>query len=177
MGDTYYSYLKKCSINGLLNSLASICHMLDEVHAKGFIHNDLKGNNITYNGSVEDPVIHIIDFGMACRIGQPLKLFRNRGWIHSIISVFSYLKGGFWMAPETMRGDPMFPSGDVYSFGCLVDRLLARNTYPSAVMTPLKNIACECMRLDPSVRPALTHVAQMILSIKQEWCAPEMLND
>ncbi|KAG0716607.1 hypothetical protein GWK47_009244 [Chionoecetes opilio] len=48
VGKTYDHYFKACSIHGLLNSLASICQRLNEVHAKGFVHNDSKANNITY---------------------------------------------------------------------------------------------------------------------------------
>jgi len=59
-----------CSAGGFLNSLISISQRLGDVHAKGIVHNDLKVNNITFTGSVCEPVFHIIDFGWACRLGQ-----------------------------------------------------------------------------------------------------------
>ena len=70
VGQTYEKYLYACSVGGFLNSLISLSQRLGEIHAKGIVHNDLKVNNITFTGTVSEPVFHIIDFGLACRVGQ-----------------------------------------------------------------------------------------------------------
>ena len=70
VGQIYDEYLGRCSVGGFLKSLTSICQRLGEVHAKELVHNDLKVNNITFTGTVCQPVFHIIDFGLGCRLGQ-----------------------------------------------------------------------------------------------------------
>ncbi|KAG0715700.1 hypothetical protein GWK47_011357 [Chionoecetes opilio] len=70
VGITYDNFLRNCSVENFLNSLTSICERLQEVHAKDIVHNDLKFNNITYTGTIIEPVFHIIDLGWACHSGQ-----------------------------------------------------------------------------------------------------------
>lgn len=70
VGRTYDEFVLKCHVGGLLESLASVCRRLGEIHARGIVHNDVKINNITFTGGVQRPVFHIIDLGWACRAGQ-----------------------------------------------------------------------------------------------------------
>ncbi|KAK8399446.1 hypothetical protein O3P69_003497 [Scylla paramamosain] len=72
LGHTYDYYLGGCSVEQFLKSLINICHRLEEVHAKGYVHNDIKFNNITFIGTTSEPEFHIIDFGMACHVGETL---------------------------------------------------------------------------------------------------------
>lgn len=70
VGQIYDDFLKDCSVEDLINSFISVCKCLKEIHARDIVHNDLKTNNITYTGSVSEPVFHLIDFGWACHSGQ-----------------------------------------------------------------------------------------------------------
>ncbi|KAG0718281.1 hypothetical protein GWK47_052731 [Chionoecetes opilio] len=66
----YHDYVWLCSVQDFLASLVSIAQRLGEIHATGIVHNDIKSDNITFSGTVAKPVFHIIDFGVACRVGQ-----------------------------------------------------------------------------------------------------------
>ena len=45
--------------------LKQTCQILMDIHARGYLHNDLKGNNVVYDGA-KNPVI--IDLGKSCQI-------------------------------------------------------------------------------------------------------------
>ena len=48
------------------NILKQICEILMFIHETGFLHNDLKSNNVVIDGSENKPVI--IDSGKSCKI-------------------------------------------------------------------------------------------------------------
>ena len=48
------------------NILKQTCEILMFIHERGFLHNDLKSNNVVIDGSENKPVI--IDFGKSCKI-------------------------------------------------------------------------------------------------------------
>uniref|UniRef100_A0A0N7ZDB2 Protein kinase domain-containing protein n=1 Tax=Scylla olivacea TaxID=85551 RepID=A0A0N7ZDB2_SCYOL len=200
VGKTYDRYLVKCSIEGFLSSLISLTHLLGEIHAMGFVHNDFKINNITFTGSVIQPLFHIIDFGWACRAGQVvLKCDRQvrtaRDKTNSAIykgkKDFSLVtsddditsedededymynrkeedseEGAPWMAPEVFGGRRVWPSGDVYGFGYLLDHVL--KDCPQIFLTaPLRMLADACSMWDPEHRPFFTQVARDITGLAQ----------
>ena len=70
LGHTYDYYLGGCSVEQFLKSLIDICQRLEEVHQAGYVHNDIKFNNITFTGTISEPHFHIIDFGLACHVGD-----------------------------------------------------------------------------------------------------------
>ncbi|KAG0710054.1 Megakaryocyte-associated tyrosine-protein kinase [Chionoecetes opilio] len=103
----YHDYVWRCSVQDFLASLISIARRLGEIHAMGIVHNDIKSNNITISGTVAKPAFHIIDFGVACRVGQ---ICWNLRFVESV-----------WVAPEVTRGRSVAPSADVYSVGKMVE--------------------------------------------------------
>ncbi|KAG7159785.1 serine/threonine-protein kinase STY8-like [Homarus americanus] len=82
--------------------LIKLAEALEEIHAKGVIHNDLKVNNIT----VLDEEVHVIDFGLSTMAGE----------------VFPFIpaKRCNWMAPELSNGQPTSPASDVFSFSTII---------------------------------------------------------
>lgn len=69
------------------------------LHAKGFIHGDIKPTNIMVNiqGTVK-----LVDFGRAVRIGEQVNIL---------------LGSPLYMAPESHRRDPGFIQSDIFSTG------------------------------------------------------------
>ena len=51
------------------NFLKQTCEILMFIHERGFLHNDLKGDNVVIDGSENKPVI--IDFGKVARLLKP----------------------------------------------------------------------------------------------------------
>ncbi|KAK8400942.1 hypothetical protein O3P69_002607 [Scylla paramamosain] len=135
-----------CSVQGMLRSLGLLCRRLGEVHARGVVHNDLKTDNITVSGGVHRSVLHVIDLGWTCRAGR--------------------VAGNFTL--ETGEGAAaVFPSGDVFSLGFLMQDLAGDCVHPWLAV-PLWRLGQFCAREDPSCRPSLREVAQAIAALAEE---------
>jgi serine/threonine protein kinase len=84
------------------------------LHQKGWIHCDLKPDNLLVN---DEGDVKLIDFTIAQRPKKSLL---------SLFGVKAPVRGTrSYMSPEQIRGLPLDPRSDVYSFGCLVFELLA----------------------------------------------------
>jgi predicted Ser/Thr protein kinase len=85
---------------------------LQEAHERGVIHRDLKPSNVILNARGE-PVL--IDFGLARRLNQDLRLTRARALLGS----------PSYMAPEQVRGEVGGPehARDIYSLGVVLYEL------------------------------------------------------
>lgn len=81
---------------------------LAHLHHKGWVHRDVKPDNILVNSAGE---VRIIDFALAKRIGGGglFSWFRRRS--AKTAGTRSY------MSPEQIRGEPLDPRADIYSFG------------------------------------------------------------
>jgi len=78
------------------------------MHASGWVHRDIKPDNILVNSAGE---LRIIDFAIAQRIEKPSffsSLFRRKGAVQGTRS---------YMSPEQIRGQPLDGRADMYSFG------------------------------------------------------------
>lgn len=79
--DDLASYAKRASEFSLLHVLTLALRVTDrlrELHQAGFVHCDLKSNNVTLKLDAEENVksVHIIDFGLSLRMGKMQKLNR-----------------------------------------------------------------------------------------------------
>ena len=89
--------------------IEGVCAGLQHMHDKGWVHMDLKPDNILMNRSAE---VRIIDFSLAVRKATALsKVFASKKGV--IRGTRTYI------APETIRKKPSTPATDIYSLGII----------------------------------------------------------
>ena len=94
-----------------------ICQVLDALecaHAAGVIHRDIKPGNILLTGEGDNPIVHLIDFGIASMMEGP-ETDRMSTKMGSIRGTPSY------MAPELFTGfASASPVSDLYAVGLVL---------------------------------------------------------
>ncbi|RVX43689.1 serine/threonine protein kinase [Nonomuraea polychroma] len=142
-----------------LDALAvSVATALTAIHGAGVVHRDLKPSNVLLS-----PVgPRVIDFGIA----------RALDTLGGVTGTGELVGTPRYMAPEVLRGDPISPACDVFSWGCLIafaasgrtpfggETLPAivyqvLNTEPNlADVDPgLRELLAAALRKDPAMRP------------------------
>ncbi|TMR15743.1 serine/threonine protein kinase [Nonomuraea turkmeniaca] len=142
-----------------LDALAvGVATALTAIHGAGVVHRDLKPSNVLLS-----PVgPRVIDFGIA----------RALDTLGGVTGTGELVGTPRYMAPEVLRGDPISPACDVFSWGCLIafaasgrtpfggDTLPAivyqvLNTEPNLtdVEPGLRELVGAALRKDPAVRP------------------------
>ena len=88
-----YCYKENCTLGTALRVMLGVVQSLAEVHGEGFLHNDIKDDNILVSGPSSNPSVHVIDFRLATKLddsfyfelfdiprgmeGQPFAFFNN----------------------------------------------------------------------------------------------------
>ena len=126
------------------NILKRTCEILMIIHERGFLHNDLKSNNVVIDGSENKHVI--IDFGKSCKIVKA-RLRKPKVNIEKSMNKFPHI------APEIHRGERQSIASDVFSFGYLVTRLFKDGKLE--IPPVLREVAKKCQRSIPEKRPKL----------------------
>lgn len=173
VGDKYNKYITGCSVGGFLDSVISISECLAELHAAGIIHNDLKADNVTFSGTLDRPVFHIIDYGLSCRSERVVGPFVSRDPYYHSEEHASHMPRGkdFWVAPEVLGGLPPTPASDVHSLGALVVRAL-RYCRHGFLLRYVDRLTAWCMQRLASRRPAAAQVADAVRRFRNTL-APE----
>jgi eukaryotic-like serine/threonine-protein kinase len=149
------------TIPNILVCFIRVADALNALHSAGYVHCDLKPNNILRDQSGK---VKVIDLGQACRIG----------------TVKQRLQGTpDYMAPEQVKSLPMTVRTDVFNFGATLYWALCGKTVPTlytlkrtansfliddqlaapaginpTVPLPISNFVMECVRSNPEKRPA-----------------------
>ncbi|MPC43296.1 Dynein heavy chain-like protein [Portunus trituberculatus] len=155
VGDVYVEYLDECSVGGFLDSLVNIAVCLQEIHRSGIVHNDLKVDNITFTGRPENAVFHIIDVGLACRVGEAMDTLAGD------MDEEKY----WWIAPEVLSRQPVFPSADVYSFGALVHYVI-QECDKQLLKKCLECVIVNCTQRQSLSRPSLSLLVTQFMMVK-----------
>ncbi|HTL29878.1 MAG TPA: serine/threonine-protein kinase [Tepidisphaeraceae bacterium] len=134
---------------------------MEALHNAGFVHCDLKPNNILLNPG---GMLKVIDLGQACPIGTAKKRIQGTP---------------DYISPEQVRLQPVTPRTDVFNFGATMYWCLTGRKFPTlftagksknsfvvdqVIISPhqvnpmvpetLSNFVMECTRINPMKRPA-----------------------
>lgn len=113
-GGTLRTRLPFASVDDAVNAAVQIAEALQEAHAKGIVHRDIKADNIMLTSKGQAKVM---DFGLA-KLKGSLKLTRTS----STVGTLAY------MAPEQIQGGSVDTRSDVFSFGALLFEMLTGKT-------------------------------------------------
>jgi eukaryotic-like serine/threonine-protein kinase len=144
---------------------SQVAHALGHMHSRGFVHADMKPNNIM----VTDGRARIIDLGQSCKIGTVKERIQGTP---------------DYIAPEQVHRRPITPKTDIYNLGATMYWTLTREHIPTALakqdslvgslddaMIPrprpanevnarinecpkLNDLVMQCVEVDPDRRPA-----------------------
>ncbi|MFG2935057.1 serine/threonine protein kinase [Streptomyces sp. NPDC048282] len=93
---------------------AGVAEALGHAHASGVVHRDLKPGNVVV--AFRDGAVKLLDFGIAHLTDPDATRYTALGDTPGTVG---------YMAPEQRRGQKdIFPSADLYAFGCVLFELL-----------------------------------------------------
>lgn len=92
-----------------------VCRALQAAHDKGVIHRDVKPENVFLTGTLEDPSIKVLDFGISRLEGAGSSSLTKTGMV---------LGTPAYMPPEQAAGKAVDGRVDVYGVGAILYRAL-----------------------------------------------------
>jgi len=121
---TQYCDENSLSIRERLELFASVCQAIQHAHTKGIIHRDIKPTNVLVTRQDGQPVVKVIDFGIAKALGQQLT-------DKTLFTDFAQMIGTpLYMSPEQaeLSSNDIDTRSDIYSLGVLLYELLTGST-------------------------------------------------
>ena len=147
---------------------AQVCSVLQVAHARGFIHRDIKPQNIMLMAtgspggiswsSRGSTLVKLTDFGIV-RVAEDAGL-TNSG---IVLGTADYL------SPEQARGETLTASSDLYSLGVVMFEMLAGRppfVGPTAVSIAMQHASTKPPQLrqfNPAVPPSVEHIVMRTL--------------
>ena len=149
------------AVNDLARILLGVCHGVEAVHQKGYLHNDLKCDNVVLSDCVpymeKAPTVWpvIIDFGKAKPLSSPKSYKLNQAEMEQYLHRYTHL------APELIKGlHTQSILTDVYSLGHIVKKVA---TVISS--QELRRIARSCTSPEQGNRPTVLFVSELIAGL------------
>jgi serine/threonine-protein kinase len=137
-------------IHGLIGIFRSVAQGLDALHHAGYVHTDIKPNNVIIG---DHGVVKIIDFGQSCPIGH------IKGRIQGTPD---------YIAPEQVeKGIPLDQRTDVFNLGATLYWAVTGKNYPTVMPSKKRKTGIDLMgprqaqppeELNPNIPPALSRL-------------------
>ncbi|MCU0671798.1 MAG: protein kinase [Myxococcota bacterium] len=100
----------KLPLDRALTIARALCESLAHLHGEGLVHRDLKPDNVLVR---DDGAPVLVDFGLAS--------LAPRETSREVLEVRGELAGtAAYMAPESIRGEPVDARADLYALGCMI---------------------------------------------------------
>ncbi|XP_068240301.1 uncharacterized protein [Palaemon carinicauda] len=136
--------ISKPPMKELLKVLVDLCKILQEFHAVGYCHNDIKPNNIMIDILSEGPKVTIIDVGLMTKIGD--KPFFVGDFLTVLRDI--YLEIGKrqypWYAPKLFVGGSCGPGTDAFSLAFVISRVLPKTMMVGTHLRELLDWFADC---------------------------------
>ena len=140
------------ALDAIITITAEVAEALAAMHAEGFIHCDVKPDNVCVLSEPDangGPQIKVFDLGVARRIGAPMT--------DAVAGTPAF------MAPEQWYGEPT-PKSDVYALGCMMYELVTGHPVFSGTLPQMMTAHCERLPERPSThRPGIPAELERII--------------
>ena len=130
----------------------SIADVLLHIHKAGYVHGDLKTDNVLIEAGM---CAVIIDFGKS--------VLSNKAKLNKIpLSEQSDYQAKYpWVAPEVVNGTtPLSRESDIFAYGCLIKRIMKACELQSK---RLDEVTANAMNANPGARYCLTRIQNILL--------------
>ncbi|XP_050730791.1 serine/threonine-protein kinase PknJ-like [Eriocheir sinensis] len=131
-----------------LAAFVSLARDVQQLHARGYAHNDIKENNVAVCRAADGRLqVSLIDYGAAQRLGTRVGF------------VGASTRRTPWLAPELLGGGRCSRAGDVFSLGYVLSNILdtCHRYYPA-----LDILAEAAMAANPAQRPSLKKIIKTV---------------
>ena len=122
------------------------------IHKAGYVHGDLKTDNVLIEAGM---CAVIIDFGKS--------VLANKAKLNKIpLSEQSDYQAKYpWVAPEVVNGTtPLSRESDIFAYGCLIKRIMKACELQSK---RLDEVTANAMNANPGARYCLTRIQNILL--------------
>ena len=127
-----------------------LMEILGSVHAAGYVHNDLKADQVAVDMGVSGVDITLLDLGKMTKIGgRPYKDFRKSGKKR-------LRENSSHLAPEAIEGQEVTPSSDIFSLGTLIEDVGSPAFYKE-----VSGIVALAAEEDPRDRPNIQAIREI----------------
>ncbi|MFT3754909.1 MAG: AAA family ATPase [Pseudoxanthomonas sp.] len=154
---------QKIDIKTLLRIIIKVTEIMQEIHAKGIIHRDIKPHNIMVDVGRDTLQVHLIDFGAATRLSQEAQKSDASALVESSLAYISPEQTGRMNRVIDHRTD-------LYSLGVTLYELLT-GALPFTTVDPVELVHSHIARqpvppheLIPAIPAALSAVVMKLLA-------------
>lgn len=152
-GDLAGAIRRGLTVRDAMSLLRQAAVALAEIHRRGFVHCDVKPENMLLRGGGE---LVLADFGLARRVGTV-----------SAAAPGSVLGTPCYAAPEQAQGGAAAPAADVYSLGIVFYEMLC-GVPPFAGLTPMEVHCQHLVAGVPKMRRGLAALQPLIDSMLEK---------